>query len=412
MSLQLIAKELESKGQKGDSMLVHMTPGEVAGLQKLAQHAGGSLSVNPETGLVEANFLKSILPTLVGAGVTMFAGPIAGAAAGAAVGGYQAKRAGTDVGMGALMGGLGGYGGGQLVGSLGAAGAATSVGTGMGAGAAGSAVPAQVAGSSLGATGAATGAGSQSALLAAQNAGVPLSQAASYTGPGLSASQVGQGIKSLGGAQGRTAALDFLGGGRGAFRTGMMAAAPMASATTEEAAAESPYPLMSMDMNSRLGGGGGGGGGAFQDLSAYEGAMPSYSGGSGNVFIPTFRAAQGGLATLAEGGMKEGGFVVPADVVSFLGGGNSDNGAEQITEMFPTAEYIDGPDGGQADTVETNIEGKQPARVAHGEVYLPPPEVQRAGGAEVLYGMLDRVRKEATGRTQQIKPVDLERAMA
>jgi len=130
MSLQLIAKEMEAKGRKGDSMLVHMTPGEVAGLQKLAESAGGSLSVNPDTGLVEANFLKQMLPTLVGAGVGFFtANPMLGAAAGAAVGGYQANRAGQDVGAGMVMGGLGGYGGASLGSSLQAAGAPATLGT-------------------------------------------------------------------------------------------------------------------------------------------------------------------------------------------------------------------------------------------------------------------------------------------
>ena len=110
--------------------------------------------------------------------------------------------------------------------------------------------------------------------------------------------------------------------------------------------------------------------------------------------------------------MEEGGFVVPADVVAFLGGGNSDNGAEKIERTFPNATYIDGPDGGQEDTVKTSIEGKQPARVAHGEVYIPPQDVERAGGAKVLYAMLDRVREEATGSKKQIKPASLESAMA
>lgn len=122
MSLQLIAKQMEAKGRKGDSMLVHMTPGEVAGLQKLAESAGGSLSVNPETGLVEANFLKRMLPTLVGLGVGAFAGPLAGAAAGALVGGVQAKDDDQNVGLGALMGGLGGYGGASIGAGIGAAG--------------------------------------------------------------------------------------------------------------------------------------------------------------------------------------------------------------------------------------------------------------------------------------------------
>jgi hypothetical protein len=123
MSLQLIAKQMEAKGRNGDSVLVHMTTDEVAGLQKLAESAGGSLSVNPETGLVEANFLKRMLPTLVGLGVGAFTmNPYAGAAAGAAVGGVQAKENKQDFLTGALMGGLGGYGGAGIGSGLASAG--------------------------------------------------------------------------------------------------------------------------------------------------------------------------------------------------------------------------------------------------------------------------------------------------
>jgi hypothetical protein len=147
MSLQLLAKQMEAKGRKGDSMLVHMTPGEVAGLQKLAESAGGSLSINPDTGLVEANFLKRMLPTLVGLGVgAATLNPFAGAAAGAAVGGYQARRNDQDVGMGMLMGGLGGYGGASLGMGLGAAGgtaaaSTTGASTAAGSGITGGAAP-------------------------------------------------------------------------------------------------------------------------------------------------------------------------------------------------------------------------------------------------------------------------------
>jgi hypothetical protein len=134
MSLQLLAKQMEAKGRGGDSVLVHMTHGEVAGLQKLAESAGGSLSVNPETGLVEANFLKRMLPTLVGIGVgAATLNPYAGAAAGAAVGGIQANRSGQNVGMGALMGGLGGYGGANIGAGLSAAGATAAQSGAMGA---------------------------------------------------------------------------------------------------------------------------------------------------------------------------------------------------------------------------------------------------------------------------------------
>ena len=86
-----IASGLSSLGRGNDSMLVHMTPREVAGLQQIAMAAGGSLSVNPHTGLPEAGFLKSLLPMIAGGIATMFTGgmaaPIlAGAATGAVTG--------------------------------------------------------------------------------------------------------------------------------------------------------------------------------------------------------------------------------------------------------------------------------------------------------------------------------------
>jgi len=61
------AAGLASLGRGNDSMLVHMTPGEVGGLQKLAMAHGGSLTVNPHTGLPEAGFLSSLLPMIGGA---------------------------------------------------------------------------------------------------------------------------------------------------------------------------------------------------------------------------------------------------------------------------------------------------------------------------------------------------------
>jgi hypothetical protein len=44
-----------------------MTPNEVGGLQALAMANGGSLTINPETGLPEAGFLSKILPMVAGA---------------------------------------------------------------------------------------------------------------------------------------------------------------------------------------------------------------------------------------------------------------------------------------------------------------------------------------------------------
>ena len=122
MSLHALATDMASKGRNGDSMLVHMTPGEVHGLQALAMKHGGSLTINPDTGLPEANFLKSILPILAGfalgpAGMGIaFGGLSSAASAGLLVGGVTGLATGS-LSKG-LMAGLGAYGGAGLGGGL------------------------------------------------------------------------------------------------------------------------------------------------------------------------------------------------------------------------------------------------------------------------------------------------------
>jgi hypothetical protein len=112
---------MATKGRGGDSMLVHMTPGEVQALQTLAERSGGSLTINPETGQPEANFLKKILPMVAGfaLGPAGF-GLMSAGMAGAAVGGITALSTGS-LSRG-LMAGLGAYGGASLGGSLAGAG--------------------------------------------------------------------------------------------------------------------------------------------------------------------------------------------------------------------------------------------------------------------------------------------------
>ena len=117
MNYSSAAGELSSKGRNGDSMLVHMTPDEVGGLQNLAMAMGGSLTLNPDTGLPEANFLKKILPTILGAGLMLIPGVNALAAAGI-VGAGQTALTG-DISKG-LMAGLGAFGGASMAGAAGA----------------------------------------------------------------------------------------------------------------------------------------------------------------------------------------------------------------------------------------------------------------------------------------------------
>ena len=135
---------LKGKGRGKDTELVHMTPKEVKGLQALAMAHGGSLTINPSTGLPEAGFLEDILPVVAAAGLTYLtagaatpmlmsagmgatsAGILAGAGSGALISGGMAAIQGKDVGQAALMGGIGG----GISGGLGAYGDANVFGVG------------------------------------------------------------------------------------------------------------------------------------------------------------------------------------------------------------------------------------------------------------------------------------------
>jgi hypothetical protein len=121
MSLQLAAKHLAAHGRGKDKMLVHMDKGEVDSLQKIAMANGGSLTINPQTGLPEAGFLSAMLPMIAGAGLMLIPGMQAMGAAGI-VGALQTARTGSL--KQGIMAGLGAYGGAGLAGSAGTAGAA------------------------------------------------------------------------------------------------------------------------------------------------------------------------------------------------------------------------------------------------------------------------------------------------
>jgi len=116
--MQQVAQGLASLGRGDDKMLVHMTPGEVRGLQNLAMAHGGSLTTNPHTGLPEAGFLSNILPTVIGIGVGAVAGPWAGAAV---AGGLKYAQTGSL--MQGLSAGFGAYSGTGLLDSTEALGA-------------------------------------------------------------------------------------------------------------------------------------------------------------------------------------------------------------------------------------------------------------------------------------------------
>ena len=110
-----MAQQLQSQGRGDDKMLVHMTPGEVGGLQQLAMAHGGSLTINPQTGLPEAGFLSKLLPTLIGFGLNFIPGVGPLLAAGITAAGATAVTG--DLGKG-LTAGLQAFGGAGLSGAL------------------------------------------------------------------------------------------------------------------------------------------------------------------------------------------------------------------------------------------------------------------------------------------------------
>lgn len=131
---------------------------------------------------------------------------------------------------------------------------------------------------------------------------------------------------------------------------------------------------------------------------------------------PPKRYAAGGIASLpkfqAGGTLESDSFVIPADVVSALGNGSTDAGVRRLNELLGVAIPIEGPGDGLSDDVPATIDGQQPALVADGEVYLPPGVVASVGGgdpergAELLYKMMDEVRRQAHGSTEQQEEVD------
>jgi hypothetical protein len=122
--------------------------------------------------------------------------------------------------------------------------------------------------------------------------------------------------------------------------------------------------------------------------------------------------ASGGAAVgMAAGGLAPEGFVLPADFVSHVGNGSSEAGLKLLVSKL-NAKPIKGAGDGMSDSIPTTIGGTQEARVANEEAFISPEEVKRIGGgdaekgAKKLYAMMDRVRKERTGTTEQGKQID------
>jgi hypothetical protein len=114
---------------------------------------------------------------------------------------------------------------------------------------------------------------------------------------------------------------------------------------------------------------------------------------SGQPLVPlnpsgnTVAAAQGGMIGYAQGGIADLGY------------------------------YLGGKTDGMADKIPAKIDQNQQAKLSHGEFVVPADIVSALGsgnssaGAKVLYDMMDRIRKHAHGTTKQIKPANLKKTL-
>ena len=396
--MKQVADTLRSYGRGDDTMLIHMTPGEVAGLQHLAMAHGGSLSVNPHTGLPEAGFLGKILPVALGAlasfllpGISPFIMPaIIGAGTGIAKG---------DLGAG-LMAGLSAFGGGALGGAI------QGIGTTAATTAASTAATAAPA-----ATPAFAGALAPGVNMAAFNAAMPAFPGA--LAGGVNTAALGAAIP--------TAQLPASGGAGlfGKFGSDFAASAAIPGvpgiATTGLAALGAAQPLLYQEKYKAPKG---------KEPPPYAGPYRlapravSFPGADRDpndssefqYFDPsnpvTLDASGQTARTYAKGGetLQDGAFIMDARTVSELGNGSSDAGKELLARYG--GKGIDGPGDGVSDSIRASVGGRTGARVARDEVKFGPKAVKKIGdgdskrGADKLYKLMAQAHRarKAAGR--------------
>lgn len=424
----------QNYGRMGDSMLVHMSPKEVAGLQSLARSQGTSLTVNPTTGYPEAFNLSALLPMIAGVALGPAGVGLSAAQAGLAVGALGTAATGS-LGKG-IMAGLGAYGGAGLGEGLIGAGAPTPV-PGMEGAAAGSAgVTPPVADPTMATNPYAmsTGTTSPFGINAPMSAptGLDTTGLAGSTAPG----SVGLNVPSSAATTARTAGLSatptpdkFIGNlsGKDALKYGTAALASLPPPEYEPP--QSTAMLRPYDYS----------------FNPITGAYDARPGDSSEILYgrPTFtpgevvpaRAggmmnsyAAGGLAAFKAGGrpksrplMDDRG-LAGSPYYEFMGEGGSNLGS--VEKNFAAGgrtpangKFLMGDGDGMSDDIPATISDKQPARLADGEFVIPADVVSHIGngsskaGAQKLYKMMADIRKDRTGKTKQAPAIKPERHM-
>jgi hypothetical protein len=128
--------------------------------------------------------------------------------------------------------------------------------------------------------------------------------------------------------------------------------------------------------------------------------------------IPTLTATRGEAMDPLAGGRRAGGAGIPilTGGVTYAAEGGLMDLARGGSAKDPR--YLDGHTDGMADKIQTDIDGKQPARLSHGEFVIPADVVSHLGngnsdaGAKVLYQMMAKVRRARTGNPKQGKQIN------
>ena len=372
MSLQLAAEHLASQGRGPDTTLVHMAPQEVAGLQALAMAHGGSLTVNPETGLPEAGFLKKILPTLIGAGLTLIPGVGPLMAAGIVGGGTALATGSLKKGLAAGLGAYGGAGIGSALTGAGAAGMNAAASEGILA-----ANPGLTAGEIAREMG--TAGFVQPELAASMNPAT-----ASFT------DKLVAGAKGLGNEAGRSAFMDQVGGASGLAKYGLAAINPMTQADAGEGYPGSGPNPYEYTYDSKTG--------TYTRVPVGTRDKMLSSPPMFPITTPAPRMAMGGpVAEMSERNQYE-------TLIANGGQQYADGGMSHLGDYSDGGRLLRGPGDGVSDSIPASIADKRPARLADGEFVVPARIVSELGngsteaGARKLYAMMDRVQK-ARGKT-------------
>lgn len=407
--MHALAKHLEAQGRGNDSMLVHMTPREVSGLQSLAKSAGGSLTINPQTGLPEAGFLDSILPVIAGIGLN-FLLPGSGFLVPALVGGGTALATG-NIGKG-LMAGLGAYGGVGLGNALSGMGAAAGAGGAAGAGSAAGG-SGGLFGNLFGSAASSVPAGTGVAMgLEGPVAGEVMGSAAAAPTLGNFGAGIGQlgtkaGLSALGQGLSTTQMLGLGGSLLGAMEPSGATAAPVEEDKYPYKGPYTPAPRQVQFPTNR----------DPNDSSEFRYFTPTNPVPNVVPYQQANAAAQpqmgspigrgqafGGvdqtINLYAKGGdvdLEDGAFIMPAREVAEMGNGSSSAGQEVLARMG--GRPIQGPGDGVSDSIHANIGGTQEARVARDEVKFSPDAVKRVGGgnpkkgADRLYALMHKAQQ-------------------